>query len=80
MAGFDLAHTARSVLTIKVDTIVRDHMTGKQMLPVPHTLLDIVGLYALLLWSVGPWKDRRGAMKKAVGPAIGTLLGVAHKP
>ncbi len=51
--GFDLTRTARSLLNIEVNTIVRDNMTGEQMPPVPHTLLDIAGWYADTLCSVG---------------------------
>ncbi len=51
--GFDLTRTARSLLNIEVNTIVRDSMTGEEMPPVPHALLDIAGWYADLLCSVG---------------------------
>ena len=48
-SGFDLTATARSLLNIEVNTIVRDNMTGEPMPPVPHALLDIAGEYATML-------------------------------
>ena len=48
-SGFDLTATARSLLNIEVNTIVRDNMTGEPMPPVPHALLDVAGEYAAVL-------------------------------
>jgi hypothetical protein len=45
MAGFDLTRTARSLLNIEVNTIVRDNMAADQMPTVPHSLLDIAKEY-----------------------------------
>ena len=53
MASFDLTETARSLLTMEANTIVRDNMTGEPMPPLPHALLDIAGEYANLLCAVG---------------------------
>jgi hypothetical protein len=52
-SGFDLTRTARSLLNIEVNTIVRDNMTAEQMPPVPHALLDIAQDYADTLSSLG---------------------------
>ena len=52
-SGFDLTATARSLLNIEVNTIVRDNMTGEPMPPVPHALLDIAGEYATMLCELG---------------------------
>ena len=51
--GFDLTRTARSLLNIEVNTIVRDNMTAEQMPPVPHSLLDIAQGYSDALSAVG---------------------------
>jgi hypothetical protein len=51
--GLDLTRTARSLLNIEVNTIVRDNMTADQMPPAPHALLDLAGWYADALCSVG---------------------------
>ncbi len=51
--GLDLTRTARSLLNIEVNTIVRDAMTGDQMPPAPHALLDLAGWYADALCSIG---------------------------
>ncbi len=51
--AFDLTSTARSLLNIEVNTIVRDNMTGEQMPPVPHALLDIAQDYADTLSDLG---------------------------
>jgi hypothetical protein len=53
LASFDLTETARSLLTMEANTIVRDNMTGEPMPPLPHALLDLAGDYASLLCSVG---------------------------
>jgi len=53
LASFDLTETARSLLTMEANTIVRDNMTGEPMPPLPHALLDIAGEYASLLCTVG---------------------------
>jgi hypothetical protein len=37
----DLTRTARSLLNIEVNTILRDNMTAEEMPPAPHALLDI---------------------------------------
>jgi len=50
---FDLTGTARSLLNIEVNTIVRDNMTAEPMPPLPHGLLDIAGSYASELCSLG---------------------------
>jgi hypothetical protein len=52
-AGFDLTATARSLLNIEVNTIVRDNMTGEPMPALPHALLDIAQSYADTLSDVG---------------------------
>jgi hypothetical protein len=52
-AGFDLTRTARSLLNIEVNTIVRDDITGEEIPPVPHALLDIAGWYADTLCANG---------------------------
>jgi hypothetical protein len=52
-SSFDLTATARSLLNIEVNTIVRDNMTGEPMPPVPHALLDIAGEYATVLCELG---------------------------
>lgn len=51
--GFDLTGTARSLLNIEANTIVRDNMTAEPMPPLPHALLDIAGAYAGELCAVG---------------------------
>jgi hypothetical protein len=53
LASFDLTETARSLLTMEANTIVRDNMTGEPMPPLPHALLDIAGDYASLLCAIG---------------------------
>jgi len=53
LASFDLTETARSLLTMEANTIVRDNMTGEPMPPLPHALLDIAGDYAGLLCAIG---------------------------
>jgi hypothetical protein len=53
LASFDLTETARSLLTMEANTIVRDNMTGEPMPPLPHALLDIAGEYASLLCALG---------------------------
>jgi hypothetical protein len=53
MAEFDLTGTARSLLNIEANTIVREEITGEAMPPVPHALLDIAGEYARTLCSFG---------------------------
>jgi hypothetical protein len=52
-AGFDLTRTARSLLNIEVNTIVRDNMCADQMPAVPHSLLDIAQGYADTLSGFG---------------------------
>jgi len=53
LASFDLTETARSLLTMEANTIVRENMTGEPMPPLPHALLDIAGDYANLLCTIG---------------------------
>jgi hypothetical protein len=53
VSGFDLTGTARSLLNIEVNTIVRDNMTAEQMPPLPHAVLDIAGDYARELCALG---------------------------
>jgi hypothetical protein len=53
LASFDLTETARSLLTMEANTIVRDSMTGEPMPPLPHALLDIAGEYSGLLCALG---------------------------
>ena len=60
-SGFDLTATARSLLNIEVNTIVRDNMTGEPMPPVPHALLDVARDYADTLCSLGI--DMKGYFK-----------------
>jgi len=45
-SGFDLTGTARSLLNIEVNTILRENMTAEPMPSLPHALLDIAGDYA----------------------------------
>jgi hypothetical protein len=52
-SGFDLTRTARSLLNIEVNTIIRDNMTAEQMPPAPHALLDIAQGYADTLSDLG---------------------------
>jgi hypothetical protein len=52
-SGFDLTGTARSLLNIEVNTIVRDNMTAEPMPPLPHALLDIAADYARELCALG---------------------------
>jgi len=53
MAGFDLTRTARSLLNIEVNTIVRDNMAADQMPTMPHSLLDIAKEYADAMSRLG---------------------------
>ena len=50
---FELTGTARSLLNIEANTIVRDNMTAEPMPPLPHALLDIAGDYARELGALG---------------------------
>src|SRR5262245_46048579 len=50
---FDLTATARSLLNLEINTIVRNNMTGEPMPPVPHALLDIARDYADTLCTLG---------------------------
>jgi hypothetical protein len=52
-SGFDLTGTARSLLNIEVNTIVRDNMTAEPMPPLSHAILDIAGDYASELCRLG---------------------------
>jgi hypothetical protein len=52
-SSFDLTGTARSLLNIEVNTIVRDNMTAEPMPPLPHALLDIASDYARELCALG---------------------------
>lgn len=52
-SGFDLTATARSLLNIEVNTILRDNMTAEPMPPLPHAILDIAEDYARRLVSFG---------------------------
>jgi hypothetical protein len=52
-SSFDLTGTARSLLNIEANTIVRDNMTAEPMPPLPHALLDIAGEYASELCALG---------------------------
>jgi hypothetical protein len=49
----DLTATARSLLNLEINTIVRDNMTGEPMPPAPHALLDIARDYADTLCAIG---------------------------
>jgi hypothetical protein len=49
----DLTATARSLLNLEINTIVRDNMTGEPMPPVPHALLDIARDYADIVCALG---------------------------
>jgi hypothetical protein len=49
----DLTATARSLLNLEINTIVRDNMTGEPMPPAPHALLDIARDYADTLCTLG---------------------------
>jgi len=50
---FDLTATARSLLNLEINTIVRDNMTGEPMPAVPHALLDVARDYADTLCGLG---------------------------
>jgi hypothetical protein len=50
---YNLTATARSLLNLEINTIVRDNMTGEPMPPVPHALLDIASDYAIVLCALG---------------------------
>lgn len=52
-ASLDLTGTARSLLNIEVNTIIRDNMTAEQMPTLPHALLDIAGWYVGALCAQG---------------------------
>jgi len=52
-SGFDLTGTARSLLNIEINTILRDNMTAEPMPPLPHALLDIAGDYSSELCALG---------------------------
>ena len=52
-SSFDLTRTARALLNIEVNTIVRDNMTAEQMPTAPHALLDIAQGYADTLSGFG---------------------------
>jgi hypothetical protein len=49
----DLTATARSLLNLEINTIVRDNMTGEPMPSAPHALLDIARDYADTLCALG---------------------------
>ena len=53
MAEFDFTGTARSLLNIEANTIVREEITGEAMPPVPHAILDIAGEYTRTLCGFG---------------------------
>jgi hypothetical protein len=57
-AGIDLTATARRLLNIEVNTIVRDAMTAEPMPPVAHALLDLARDYAALLCELGVNMER----------------------
>jgi hypothetical protein len=48
-SSLDLAGTARSLLNIEANTIIRDNMTAEPMPPVPHALLDLASQYSQVL-------------------------------
>ena len=80
-SGFDLTATARSLLNIEVNTIVRDNMTGEPMPPAPHALLDIAGEYAAVLCELGidlPSYFRQGAGDPAAIITLGTEMYVGQ--
>jgi hypothetical protein len=52
-SGFDLTRTARSLLDIEVNTIIRDNMTAEPMPPLPHALIDIAQDYADAMSAMG---------------------------
>ncbi len=52
-SGFDLSETARRLLNIEVNTILRDNMTAEPMPPLPHALLDIAHEYADAICDLG---------------------------
>jgi hypothetical protein len=56
--GIDLTATARRLLNIEVNTIVRDNMTAEPMPPVAHALLDLARDYAGLLCGLGVDMER----------------------
>jgi hypothetical protein len=53
VARYNLTATARSLLNLEINTIVRDSMTGEPMPPVPHALLDVARDYANMLCALG---------------------------
>jgi hypothetical protein len=63
----DLTRTARSLLNIEVNTILRDNMTAEEMPPAPHALLDIAQDYADALSDLGV--DMPGYFGTASDPA-----------
>src|SRR5262245_39937247 len=66
VSGVDLTRTARSLLNIEVNTIVRDNMTAEHMPPAPHALLDIAQDYADTLSGIGV--DMQAFFEGAPGP------------
>ncbi|MBN9510708.1 MAG: hypothetical protein J0I21_16565 [Alphaproteobacteria bacterium] len=68
--GFDLTATARRLLSLEVNTIVRNAMTAEPMPPVPHALLDIARDYAGLLCSLGVDMNRVFAADPATLPTL----------
>ncbi len=68
--GFDLTATARRLLSLEVNTIVRDNMTAEPMPPVPHALLDIARDYAGLLCALGVDMNRVFAADPATLPQL----------
>jgi hypothetical protein len=67
VSGVDLTRTARSLLNIEVNTIVRDNMTAEHMPPAPHALLDIAQDYGDTLSGLGV--DMQAFFEGAPDPA-----------
>src|SRR5579863_5170557 len=77
-SGFELTGTARSLLNIEVNTIVRDNMTGEPMPPVPHALLDVAGDYARTLCAFGI--DLPAFFVIKIGDVPGAVIAWADNP
>jgi hypothetical protein len=77
-SGFDLTGTARSLLNIEINTIVRDNMTCEPMPPLPHALLDIAGDYAYALCALGV--DLTSYFKPGAGDPAAIVPGWVDPP
>jgi hypothetical protein len=48
-----LIEVAHNLLSLEVNTILKENMTGERMPPIPHALLDVAGEYARVLLRDG---------------------------